>query len=56
VPPQPGDIEIRNAEGTSNATEANDVGYFTTAAPTDSFLVHCRTTSGVVVQTGWITL
>jgi hypothetical protein len=56
VPPQPGEIEIRSAEGTSITTEANDVGYFTAAAPTGSFLVHCRTTSGVVVQTGWITL
>lgn len=56
VPPQAGQIEVRLADGTSSSTSANDVGYFTTAAPTGNFRVHCRTAHDVVVQTGWIAL
>jgi hypothetical protein len=56
VPPQPGEIEIRHADGTSTSTTANDVGYFTATPPRGSFILHCRTTSDTVVQTGWITL
>ena len=56
VPPQPGEIEIRHADGTSTTTSANDVGYFTGTPPTASFRLHCHTTSDIVVQTGWITL
>ncbi len=56
VPPQAGQVEIRRADGTSSATSANDVGYFTITPPTCRFRLHCRTTADVVVQTDWITL
>jgi hypothetical protein len=56
VPPQAGEIEIRHADGTCTGTTANDVGYFTATPPGGSFLLHCHTTSDIVVQTGWITL
>ena len=57
VPPQPGEVEIRRADGTSGAARVNEVGYFTaTPVPTGTFRIYCHTASDIVVQTDWISL
>ena len=57
VPPQPGHVEIRHADGTSSTAAVNDVGYFTaTPVPTGTFRIYCHTASDIVVQTDWISL
>jgi hypothetical protein len=57
VPPQPGQVEIRRADGTSTTTPINDVGYFTvTPITTGTFRIYCRTASDSVIRTDWITL
>lgn len=57
VPPQPGEVEIRHANGTSSTAPVNDVGYFTaTPVPAGTFRIYCHTANDIVVQTDWITL
>ncbi len=57
VPPQPGSVEIRHADGASSTAPVNDVGYFTAApVPTGTFRVYCHTANDIIVQTDWISL
>jgi hypothetical protein len=57
VPPQPGQVEIRHANGTSSMAPVNDVGYFTaTPVPSGTFRIYCHTANDIVVQTDWISL
>lgn len=57
VPPQPGQVEIRHADGTLSTAPVNEVGYFTaTPVPAGTFRIYCRTANDIVVQTDWITL
>ncbi|MBO0838458.1 MAG: hypothetical protein J2P28_23485 [Actinobacteria bacterium] len=57
VPPQPGEVEIRHADGTSSTAPVNDVGYFTaTPVPAGTFRIYCHTANDIIVQTDWITL
>lgn len=56
VPAQPGEIQLRRADGTAETAAVNDVGYFTATPPTGRFRLHCRTADDTVVQTDWITL
>jgi hypothetical protein len=56
VPPQPGTVELRHADGEVTTAEINDVGYFTaTPLPAGTFRLHCNTADGAVL-TDWITL
>ena len=57
VPPQSGDVELRQADGRVTRTTMNDVGYFTVSPlPSGTFRIHCRDESGRAVLTDWVTL
>jgi hypothetical protein len=56
-PPQPGDVELRQASGPVTRVEVNDVGHFSAApVPAGSFRLYCRTQRGQAVLTDWIRL
>ena len=56
-PPQPGDVELRQASGPATRVEVNDVGHFSaTPVPAGSFRLYCRSQRGQAVLTDWIRL
>ncbi|MDT5038518.1 MAG: hypothetical protein QOE03_3703 [Micromonosporaceae bacterium] len=57
VPAQPGEIELRPADGPPTSIEVDEVGWFVVRpVPTGTFRLRCQTTSGTLVITDWITL
>jgi hypothetical protein len=57
VPPQTGEIQIRASSGPGTIASIDEIGCFTVRPiPPGSFQLHCRTTEGPTVLTGWITL
>jgi hypothetical protein len=56
VPPQPGRIEVRLAEGEPTVNAVNEVGYFSAALPAQRFRLYCQPAVGSAVLTDWISL
>jgi hypothetical protein len=56
VPPEPGEMELRLANGRVTTAVIDEVGVFTVRpVPSGSFRLYCRTEGGSVV-TGWVTV
>jgi hypothetical protein len=56
VPPEPGEMRLRLANGRITTAVIDEVGFFTVRpVPSCSFRLYCRTEGGSVV-TGWVTL
>jgi hypothetical protein len=57
VPPQPGEIELRDRTGTIHTAPVDEVGWFVLGPPPRAmFRLHLRTAAGVAVVTEWVTL
>ncbi|GAA2628732.1 hypothetical protein GCM10010399_70520 [Dactylosporangium fulvum] len=57
VPPRPGRIELRTGDGTTRATEVDEVGWFTfRPLPTGMFRLYFQTPDGSQVLTEWVSL
>jgi len=57
VPPQPGELEVRLANGQVIVATIDEVGCFVIRpVPTGSFRLRCRTDAGASVLTDWIAL
>lgn len=57
VPPQPGEIELRDRTGTIGTTPVDEVGWFVLGPPPPGmFRLHLRTAAGTAVVTEWVTL
>jgi hypothetical protein len=57
VPTQPGEIELRPAEGAPTTIVVDEVGWFVIQpVPVGSFRLRCQTADGLSVLTDWITL
>lgn len=57
VPPQPGELELQPRTGTPHTVPVDDVGWFRLSPrPAGLFRLRLRTTSGLSVDTEWITL
>jgi hypothetical protein len=55
IPHQAGEVELEFPDHDNVTTTADDLGYFViTQVPTTSFRLHCRTASGAVVSTTWV--
>lgn len=57
IPAQPGEIELRSANGPATTVTVDKVGWFTIKpTPTGPFRLYCRVAGGGSVITDWITL
>jgi hypothetical protein len=57
VPPQPGELEVRRADGSAITVPIDELGCFVVRPiPAGAFRLHCRTADGSAVLTDWITL
>jgi hypothetical protein len=57
VPPQPGELEARLADGQVTTAPVDELGCFVIRPiPSGSFRLHCRTAGGAAVLTDWLTL
>ncbi|MDF5756971.1 hypothetical protein [Spongiactinospora sp. TRM90649] len=57
VPPQPGRIHLHVEAGQVCEAAVDEIGFFAIRAkPAERFRLHCRTTTGISVSTGWVTL
>jgi len=57
VPPQPGEIELRDRTGAVATAPVDEVGWFVIArVPRGMFRLHLHTASGATVVTEWITI
>lgn len=57
VPPQPGQVELRNRDGSGHTVPIDEVGWFAIRpVPTAMFRLHLRTADGSTVITEWVTL
>ena len=54
IPPQEGTIEIQPRTGSIATIQMDKVGYFRSPIPDNPFRLHCHTTDGSDVLTGWI--
>jgi hypothetical protein len=57
VPAQPGEVEVRSADGRIVTAPIDEIGTFVIRPlPSGSFRLHCRTATGTKVLTDWISL
>jgi hypothetical protein len=57
VPPQPGTAEIQARSAPPETVVIDEAGCFSFGAPPDGqFRLRCRTESGTVVRTGWVSV
>lgn len=57
VPPQPGEIQLHNRDGSTQAVAVDEVGWFVIRPVPDAmFRLHVRTADGSAVITEWVTL
>ncbi len=57
VPPQAGTLVVQTTAGRETSTTADEIGCFSIEPiPSGSFRLRCRTETGTVALTGWITL
>jgi hypothetical protein len=57
VPGQPAAITLQPRDGARAVLDADDIGRFSIQPrPAGLFRLHCRTTTGIEILTGWITL
>ena len=57
IPPREGTVETQTRAGASTTTPVDEIGCFSVVPiPAGPFRLRCRTTDGIDVLTGWITL
>jgi len=57
VPPQPGEVEVRLADGQVVSAPIDELGCFVVRPiPSGSFRLHCRIVGGSAVLTDWLAL
>lgn len=57
IPPRSGTLEIHTRGGEINSVEVDEIGCFAVDPIPDSpFRLRCRTSDGIAVLTGWITI